>query len=71
MSVMRRHKFITLLSGAAAGWPLAARAQQSERVRRIGVLTGFADDPADQRRVLAGKYGAGGRSDRRLRKDLC
>jgi putative tryptophan/tyrosine transport system substrate-binding protein len=70
---MKRREFITLLGGAAA-WPLAARAQQGERVRRIGVLLNTAaDDPMGQARVAAfvqGLQAAGWSDGRNVRIDM-
>ena len=50
---MRRRDFIKIVAGSAASWPLTAHAQQTERMRRIGVLIGVADDPEGQARLAA------------------
>jgi ABC-type uncharacterized transport system substrate-binding protein len=65
---MKRRAFITLIGGATAAWPLAARAQQGERMRRVGVLLNLAaGDPMGQARVAAFVQGlqAAGWSDGR------
>jgi putative ABC transport system substrate-binding protein len=55
---IRRREFIFTLGGAAAAWPLAARAQQPQRMRRIGVLVAYAEsDPEAQARIVAFRQG--------------
>jgi len=70
---MKRRAFITLLGGAAAAWPLAARAQQPGSTRRVGILMPLtADDPYDQARLAAflqGLQEAGWSVGRNLRID--
>ena len=67
---MQRRDFIILLGSAA--WPLIARAQQTERMRRVGVLTGIEDDPEYQARnaaFLQGEPGGMGWTDGRNVRD--
>ena len=72
--MMRRREFITLLGGAAASWPLAARAQQGDRVRRIGALMPYDEnDPEGKRRYSAftnALAGLGWTEGRNVRIDL-
>ena len=50
---MKRREFVTLLGASVAAWPLNARAQRSERIRRIGILSAGAEDPSQQARMAA------------------
>jgi putative ABC transport system substrate-binding protein len=71
---MSRRDFITLLGGAAAAWPLAARGQQAERIHRIGVLMNIAEDdqegPARIAALLQGLQSLGWTVGRNLQLDV-
>ena len=71
---MKRREFITLVGSAAAAWPLAARAQQNEQIRRVGVFVYYAaDDPESSARLGAFRRGLqalGWTENRNLRIDV-
>ena len=70
---MKRREFITLLGSAAATWPMVARAQQAERMRRIGVLMDFAENNSRAHAHMAafrdGLQKLGWTEDRNIRID--
>ena len=71
---MKRREFLTYVGGAAVAWPLAARSQQADRIRRVGVLSSLtADDPEGQARVALFRealQGLGWTDGRNLQLDI-
>jgi putative tryptophan/tyrosine transport system substrate-binding protein len=71
---MRRRQFITLLGGVTAAWPLAARAQQGERMRRVGILMGYVENDPEFRvrldAIIQGLAQAGWIEGRDIRLDV-
>ena len=72
---MRRREFITLLGGVAVAWPIAARAQQPDQMRRVGVLINRrADNPEGHDQVTAFQQAIqklGWSDGRNIRIDIC
>ncbi|HEY3643159.1 MAG TPA: hypothetical protein VGL31_18845, partial [Xanthobacteraceae bacterium] len=68
---LKRRELIALLGGAAVGWPLAARAQQGDRVKRLGILQGGVEEQfaVADKRLFAGLAELGWAEGRNLRLD--
>jgi putative ABC transport system substrate-binding protein len=71
---MRRREFVTLLGGVTVAWPLTARAQQTDRMRRVGVLMGYGEADPEAKAMLAefthGLSALGWNEGRNLRMDV-